>query len=239
VILKSPRPLRGDPRPIRSELFGLERLEQHARTLAKAQTVSRKAPRNEPLPRRLKVNYAALCAHYRLLAEAGKAGKSVTSAGELFAMLNPVNHTRSRSAAQRYRVEPYVACADVYSVTPHVGRGGWTWYTGSAAWMYRVGVEHILGLRFQGDRLHLSPAIPSHWPGFEAIVRKNGGELRIAVENPHGLCGGVLEMTLDGQPIDAAAGIPLTAGQHGVRVVIRPRGAVRPEPSRSTSFAAR
>jgi len=149
-------------------------------------------------------------------------------AGELFAMLNPVNHGRSRSMAQRYRVEPYVACADVYSVTPHIGRGGWTWYTGSAGWMYRVAVENILGLQFRGNRLHLSPTIPSHWSGFEVIVRKNGGEYRIWVENPHGLCSGALELHLDDQPLEAASGIPLEGGKHIVRAVIRPaRGEMR------------
>jgi cyclic beta-1,2-glucan synthetase len=143
-------------------------------------------------------------------------------AGELFSMLNPVNHGRSRAMAQRYRVEPYVACADVYSVSPHIGRGGWTWYTGSAGWMYRVAVENILGLRFRGDRLHLSPAIPSHWPGFEAMVRKNDGEYRIMVENPHGLSSGTLELYLDDQQLETMAGIPLDGGQHVVRAVIRP-----------------
>ena len=146
-------------------------------------------------------------------------------AGELFAMLNPVNHGRSGAAAQRYRVEPYVACADVYSVPPHVGRGGWTWYTGSAAWMYRVAVEHILGLRFRGARLHIAPAIPSHWPGFEAVVRKAGGEYRIVVENPDGLCGGALELSLDGESLDPAQGIPLREGAHRVRAVIRAKAA--------------
>ena len=68
-------------------------------------------------------------------------------ARDLFAMINPVNHARSRAEAERYRVEPYVACGDVYSEAPNVGRGGWTWYTGSAAWMYRTAVEYMLGIR--------------------------------------------------------------------------------------------
>jgi cyclic beta-1,2-glucan synthetase len=142
-------------------------------------------------------------------------------AGELFAMLNPVNHGRSKALAQRYRVEPYVACADVYSVPPHVGRGGWTWYTGSAAWMYRVAVEYILGLRFKGDRLFLQPAIPSHWPGFDVTVRKNGGEYRIKIENPDRLSSGTLELTIDGAAADAKDGIPLQTGAHEVRAILR------------------
>jgi cyclic beta-1,2-glucan synthetase len=148
-------------------------------------------------------------------------------AGELFAMLNPVNHGRSQPLAQRYRVEPYVACGDVYSVPPHVGRGGWTWYTGSAAWMYRVAVEYMLGLRFAGTKLYLEPVIPSHWPRFEATVRKNGCILKIAVENPSGLCCGMGEMTVDGAATDAQEGIPLTPGEHSVRLVIRAPGEAR------------
>ena len=72
-------------------------------------------------------------------------------AGELFSMINPINHARTLSQAQRYRVEPYVACGDVYSMAPNVGRGGWTWYSGSAAWMYRVAVEYMLGIRLKGE----------------------------------------------------------------------------------------
>ena len=82
-------------------------------------------------------------------------------AGELFSMLNPVNHARTRTSAQRYRVEPYVACGDVYSMPPNVGRGGWTWYSGSAAWMYRVAVEYMLGIRVSGKTLVIDPVIPS------------------------------------------------------------------------------
>ena len=148
-------------------------------------------------------------------------------AGELFSMLNPVNHGRSKALAQRYRVEPYVACGDVYSAPPHVGRGGWTWYTGSAAWMYRVAVEYMLGLRFAGDRLHIAPVIPSHWPGFEATVRKNGCTLKIVVENPENLSSGMAELTVDGVGVNAEDGIALAPGEHGVHLVIRPPGEAR------------
>ena len=79
---------------------------------------------------------------------------------ELFSMLNPANHARTKAQAERYRVEPYVACGDVYSVSPNAGRGGWTWYSGAAAWMYRVATESILGLHFLGERLVIDPVIP-------------------------------------------------------------------------------
>ena len=142
-------------------------------------------------------------------------------AGELFAMLNPINHARSRTAAQRYRVEPYVVAGDVYSMPPHVGRGGWTWYTGSAGWMYRVGIEWILGLRVKADRLLLDPCIPSHWPGFEAIVRHKGAVYEITIENPNGLCKGIAELYLDGEPVEGSA-IPFVpgGGTHKVRAII-------------------
>jgi cyclic beta-1,2-glucan synthetase len=81
-------------------------------------------------------------------------------AAELFSLLNPINHTSTRTDVRRYRVEPYVVAADVYSVAPHSGRGGWTWYTGSAGWMYRAGVEGILGFHKTGTTLTLDPCIP-------------------------------------------------------------------------------
>jgi len=91
-------------------------------------------------------------------------------AHDLFALLNPINHAQTSEDVERYKVEPYVVAADVYSVAPHVGRGGWTWYTGSAAWMYRAGIEGILGIRRDGEFLVIEPRIPAAWPGFEVIV---------------------------------------------------------------------
>jgi cellobiose phosphorylase len=82
-------------------------------------------------------------------------------------MINPITHSRDADAVRRYRVEPYVVAADVYSTPPHVGRGGWTWYTGAAGWMYRVSVESVLGLHLAGTRLRIAPSIPANWPGFQ------------------------------------------------------------------------
>ena len=118
-------------------------------------------------------------------------------AGELFSMLNPINHARSRTAALRYRVEPYVACGDVYSMPPNVGRGGWTWYTGSAAWMYRTAVEYMLGIRVQGDTLVIDPVIPSSWPRFEVSLRHGDATYEIVVENPAHQCKGVIAIMVD------------------------------------------
>jgi len=121
-------------------------------------------------------------------------------AAALFSLLNPINHAGTRASVHRYKVEPYVVAADVYSEPPHVGRGGWTWYTGSAGWMYRAGVESILGLRRQGAFLFLDPCIPKQWSGFEITYHYASARYDIVVENPRGVCRGVAFMELDGQP---------------------------------------
>ena len=102
-------------------------------------------------------------------------------AWELFAMINPVNHAKSAAAVATYKVEPYVMAADVYAAAPHTGRGGWTWYTGSAGWMYRLAVESLLGLRLEGDKLRLAPCLPASWPGFKLRYRYRDTVYRIAV----------------------------------------------------------
>ena len=122
-------------------------------------------------------------------------------AGELFSILNPINHANTRAGIHRYKVEPYVACADVYSTPPHVGRGGWTWYTGSAGWMYRAGLEWILGFRLRGKTLLIDPCIPSSWRGFEITFRYHSARYEIAVENPRGVSRGVTYVELDGEAL--------------------------------------
>jgi cyclic beta-1,2-glucan synthetase len=132
-------------------------------------------------------------------------------AGELLSMLNPIHHAADQTGMHRYRVEPYVICADVYSMPPHVGRGGWTWYTGSAGWMYRAAVEWLLGLRVQGTNLTIAPCIPHNWPGFEITFRYRSSTYHISVDNPLGVCRGILAAKLDGKmlPADQRSLIPL------------------------------
>jgi cyclic beta-1,2-glucan synthetase len=125
-------------------------------------------------------------------------------AARLFSILNPISHTSSRADVQRYKVEPYVVAADIYSVAPHAGRGGWTWYTGSASWMYRAALEWILGFRVRAGTLQLTPNIPADWPGFEILFRHASARYRILVENPHRVSHGVARVELDG--ISLAAG---------------------------------
>jgi len=120
-------------------------------------------------------------------------------AAELFALLNPINHARTRAAAQRYKVEPYVVCADVYSVSPHVGRGGWTWYTGSSGWMYRAGLESILGFTVEGNTLRLDPCVPCAWRDFEVAFYYCMTRYEVFVENHAGVCRGIARLELDDQ----------------------------------------
>ena len=124
----------------------------------------------------------------------GEGGK----AGELLSLMNPINHARTGEQVDRYRAEPYVVAADVYSHPSHTGRGGWTWYTGSAAWMYRVGVEGLLGISLHGGALRIDPCIPPEWPGYQAHYKSAHAEYQIAVENPDGVSRGVRRVEVDG-----------------------------------------
>ncbi len=150
-------------------------------------------------------------------------------AGELFAMLNPINHSSSRTGAFRYKLEPYVMAGDVYAEPPHVGRGGWSWYTGSAGWMYRGLLEGLLGFKLRGVRLELNPCIPHAWSGFSLRFRYQQTDYTIQVENPHHLCQGVSNVSLDGQQL-ATSFITLVNDHqlHTVRLVLE-SATLRPE----------
>jgi cyclic beta-1,2-glucan synthetase len=139
----------------------------------------------------------------------------------LMSLLNPIHHSSTRERMERYRVEPYVVASDVYDGPEHVGRGGWTWYTGAAAWMYRIAVEQILGVRRAGSRLTIAPCIARGWPGFELTYRDGAGELHIVIENPDGVEHGVRRVEIGGS-VSADGVIPLTgeAGRREVRVVM-------------------
>ncbi len=122
-------------------------------------------------------------------------------AAALFALLNPINHSLTRTDMHRYKVEPYVVAADVYAAEGHVGRGGWTWYTGSAGWMQRAGIETILGVHIEGDALTLDPCIPSSWPKFNIKLRHGSARYELEVENPDGVQRGIVAATLDDQTL--------------------------------------
>jgi cyclic beta-1,2-glucan synthetase len=127
---------------------------------------------------------------------------------EFFHMLNPVNHTRNGPALERYKAEPYVIAGDVYSSPLHRGRAGWSWYSGAAGWLYRAGLESILGLRRHGAAFELDPCIPSTWPGFSISWRLGPGKktsYEITVDNHDGRCRGVAQAMFDGRVVDPRA----------------------------------
>jgi cyclic beta-1,2-glucan synthetase len=157
---------------------------------------------------------------YALLGEGDRAG-------ELFGLLNPINHSSTRAGLHKYKVEPYTAAADVYAVWPHTGRGGWTWYTGSASWMYRAGLEYILGFELRGKRLRINPCIQQSWLEYEIAYRYGSTHYSIKVENPHGVNRGVMRVEMDGQVLPSDD-FPLTddGATHNIRIVL----GVRSEP---------
>jgi cyclic beta-1,2-glucan synthetase len=144
-------------------------------------------------------------------------------AAELFSFLNPINHSRTRADAHRYKVEPYAVAADIYTEPPHVGRGGWTWYTGSAGWLYRAALEGILGFRIQGPHLLIDPCIPRAWPRCEIIFRHRSARYEILIENPQGFCRGIAHATLDDHSLPQGPLSILLADDgatHRVRVIL-------------------
>ena len=142
---------------------------------------------------------------------------------ELYQMLNPLTHSRSVQGVEIYKTEPYVIAADVYSVGRQIGRGGWTWYTGSASWMYRVGLEAILGFRKVGTNLFLNPCIPRDWPEFTVKYRHGRSEYVITVTNANHVSRGVGVVTLDGSELDGVA-IPLKDDGRRHEVLVRLTG---------------
>jgi cyclic beta-1,2-glucan synthetase len=140
-------------------------------------------------------------------------------AERIFRLLNPVLRARTSEQATRYRVEPYVLAGDIYSCAPWLGRGGWTWYTGAAAWMWRLGVEAILGLQREAGRLRIDPCIPPAWPGFEAWITHGESRVHVTVENPDHVATGLAMVTLDGALV-ASNLIELDSGTdlHEVRI---------------------
>jgi cellobiose phosphorylase len=148
---------------------------------------------------------------------------------EYFHMINPINRARTPEDVLRYRVEPYVLAGDIYAHPQHLGRGGWTWYTGSAGWMYRVAIETILGLWRQGASLRVDPTIPVGWREYSIFWRFGRSRYEITVQNPSGRSRGVAKAELDGIPVDPRA-IPLSddGGTHRVVVLLGEAPGVAP-----------
>ena len=154
------------------------------------------------------------------LAEMGEGDQ----AEALFKLMNPILHSESRADAETYRVEPYVIAADVYSVEPYIGMGGWTWYTGSSGWMYRLGIEAILGIKREGDCLIINPTIPEGWSSYKITYRFEEATYEIQVENPDGVSHGVVNLTFNGNQ-QSDLSIPLSSEKqtHYVTVTLGDR----------------
>ena len=141
-------------------------------------------------------------------------------AARLLRMLNPIENARDSEAVWRYGVEPYIVAADVYQSPGRIGHGGWSWYTGSAAWMYRAWVEEVLGLKVRGDHMQLNPVIPGWWEGFRLRYRHGEAVYEIQVENPEGCERGVSRVEMDGQHVRDGV-IPLHRGLVKHRILVR------------------
>ena len=147
-------------------------------------------------------------------------------AAALFDLLNPIHHSDTAEGVARYRVEPYVSCADVYSAAPWIGRGGWTWYSGSAGWLYRAGLESVLGFQLRGNRLRIDPCIPKNWAGFElAYEHRDAAQVatryEIQVTNPNHVSSGVQRVELDGDvSVDGSVALCNDGRTHRVTVAL-------------------
>jgi cellobiose phosphorylase len=143
-------------------------------------------------------------------------------AWELFALLNPIHHGATPTQIATYKVEPYVVAADVYAVAPHTGRGGWTWYTGSAGWMYRLLVETLLGLNREGDQLRLTPRLPQAWTTVTLHYRYRQTQYHLTLTRLAAGLPGAGQLSLDGQAL-AGNTIPLQDDRrdHAVEMTIR------------------
>jgi cellobiose phosphorylase len=137
-------------------------------------------------------------------------------AAELTAILNPVRHAGDAAAVGKYKVEPYVVASDVYALPPHTGRGGWTWYSGSAGWLYRLLLESVLGLRREADRLYLRPCVPDAWQSFRIHYRYGATVYHVEVRR-----GNVEGLSLDGRAVPGPA-VPLAddGGEHRIEATL-------------------
>ncbi len=149
-----------------------------------------------------------------------KLGKG-NQAFQQFKMLNPILHSLDIEAANRYMVEPYVVAADIYSSPPFTGHGGWTWYTGSSGWLFRLGTEAILGFQLEGEHFTIKPCIPDSWDGYHLSFQNNSSQYDIRVENPDHVESGVRKVVLDGEELDGGI-IPIDkdSNKHTVRIIM-------------------
>ncbi|MDD2770436.1 MAG: phosphorylase, partial [Methylococcus sp.] len=143
-------------------------------------------------------------------------------AAELLRILNPIKRTASRTGVYAYKVEPYVLSADIYAESPHVRRGGWTWYTGAAGWFHRAGLEWVLGLQVRADQLVFAPCIPKIWRSYSIVYQHKNTRHEITIENPNGVAGGIARIELDGvlQPNNYSIALQDDRQRHQIRILL-------------------
>jgi cyclic beta-1,2-glucan synthetase len=144
-------------------------------------------------------------------------------AKEWFDALSPIHHSKDLAAVARYQLEPYAVAADIYAAEGHVGRGGWSWYTGSSGWLYRAGLESILGFRVVGTQLAIEPCVPRSWRRFDIAFRYRSSRYQITVTNPFGVSSGVNHAEVDHRIIlRAPVRVDLLddGAEHVIRVVM-------------------
>jgi cellobiose phosphorylase len=158
-------------------------------------------------------------------------------AAAMLSMLAPINHASTRETMLRYAVEPYVVAADVYAAPGNMGRGGWTWYTGSAAWMYRIALGDVVGIQLEGGKLRFAPCIPRAWRRYEVQYRHGATTFHIVVENPQGLSKAPCRVELDGElVVDGRIDLVDDGREHQVRVVLLAGEPLSPrEPAKALS----
>ncbi|OYZ23707.1 MAG: hypothetical protein B7Y39_03730 [Bdellovibrio sp. 28-41-41] len=150
-------------------------------------------------------------------AELGQGDKAM----EFYNMINPILHSQAQADTLKYKIEPYVLAGDVYGEPPYVGRGGWSWYTGSSSWYYRAALESILGFQLRGDKLKINPCIPETWRSFEIKYRYQETQYTIEVRNPNGCRKGAVKMEQDGQVLpDAEISLVNDKREHHVVVTL-------------------
>ena len=123
-------------------------------------------------------------------------------AAELYRMINPIEHARTKEASKKYKVEPYVIAADIYGASNLAGRGGWTWYTGSSSWYYKAGIEYLLGLKVEKGYLKFEPCIPKDWKEYQIQYKWKESIYNIRVKNPDGKNSGVIKIILNGEEVE-------------------------------------
>lgn len=139
---------------------------------------------------------------------------------ELYKMINPIEHTRTKEAVQKYKVEPYVIAADVYGVGNLAGRGGWTWYTGSASWYYKAGIEHILGLKVEKGILKIEPCIPKDWKEYSMQYRYKNNIYNITIKNPNGKNREVTKIILNGKETENKIKLEKNGGVYNLEIIM-------------------